>query len=40
VDQRIDHYTLLRTIEEMYGLTPLGSAAGAKPITGIWTAGG
>jgi hypothetical protein len=36
-DQRIDHYSLLRTIEEMYGLDPLGSAAGAQPFTGIWT---
>jgi acid phosphatase len=35
-DQRIDHYAMLRTLEEMYGLAPLGKAADAKPITGIW----
>jgi hypothetical protein len=36
-DQRIDHYDLLRTIEDMYGLEPLGEAAGAEPLAGIWT---
>jgi phosphatidylinositol-3-phosphatase len=35
-DQRIDHYALLRTIEDMYGLAPLGDAAAARPLTGIW----
>ena len=35
--QRIDHYGVLRTLEDMYGLAPIGSAAGAKPLTGIWT---
>jgi arylsulfatase A-like enzyme len=35
-DQRIDHYDLLRTLEDMYGLEPLGNAAGARPLTGIW----
>jgi acid phosphatase len=34
--QRIDHYSLLRTLEDMYGLSPLGSAAGAAPLTGVW----
>jgi acid phosphatase len=38
-DRRIDHYDMLRTLEDMYGLAPLGSAAGASPITGVWTAG-
>jgi phosphatidylinositol-3-phosphatase len=33
---RIDHYDLLRTIQEMYGLAPLGKAADAKPITDVW----
>jgi hypothetical protein len=33
---RIDHYSLLRTIEDMYGLTPLGKSADAASITGIW----
>jgi acid phosphatase len=36
-DQRVDHYALLRTLEEMYGLPPLGEAARAQPLTGIWT---
>jgi acid phosphatase len=35
--QRVDHYGLLRTIEDMYGLPPLGEAASARPLTGIWT---
>jgi acid phosphatase len=35
-DQRIDHYSLLRTLEDMYGLPPLGEAAGASALTGIW----
>jgi hypothetical protein len=31
------HYNLLRTIEDIYGLTPIGgSAGGVQPITGIW----
>jgi hypothetical protein len=34
--QRIDHYSLLRTLEYMYGLPPLGAAADAAPLTGIW----
>lgn len=38
-DQRIDHYSVLRTIEQMYGLPPIGEAAKAGPITGIWSAG-
>jgi phosphatidylinositol-3-phosphatase len=37
-DQRVDHYSLLRTIEAMYGLDPLGEAANRRPITGIWRA--
>jgi phosphatidylinositol-3-phosphatase len=36
-NQDIDHYNLLRTIEDMYGLPPLGAAASAHPITGSWT---
>ena len=30
------HYSLLRTLEEAWGLTPLGAAAQATAITGIW----
>jgi hypothetical protein len=37
-DQRIDHYDLLRTLEDMYGLEPLGAAADAQPLPGIWAA--
>jgi hypothetical protein len=36
--QLIDHYSLLRTMEQMYGLPAIGEAAQAEPITGIWTA--
>lgn len=35
--QQIDHYSILRTVEEMYGLTPLGLAQNRTAITGIWT---
>lgn len=31
-----NHYDLLRTIEDMYGLPHIGGSASAKPITGIW----
>ena len=34
--QRIDHYTLLRTLSEMYGLPYLGESKQQKPITGVW----
>jgi hypothetical protein len=36
-DQRIDHYNVLRTLEDMYGLPPLGEAAAADPLTDVWT---
>jgi acid phosphatase len=39
-DERIDHYSLLRTVEEMYGLAPLGTAAERAPITDVWVPGG
>jgi phospholipase C len=32
----VDHYGLLRTIEDAWHLPRLGSSAGATPITGIW----
>jgi acid phosphatase len=35
-DQRVDHYSLLRTLEDMYGLPPLGEAAAAAPFAGVW----
>lgn len=34
--QRINHYNLLRTIEEMYGLPYMGESARAEPIRGVW----
>ena len=37
--QRIDHYNVLRTLEDMYGLPALGKAATASPLAGIWNAG-
>jgi phosphatidylinositol-3-phosphatase len=30
------HYSLLRTVEEAWGLPRLGLSARAKPITGVW----
>ena len=30
------HYNLLRTLEDIYGLTPIGGSDGVQPITGIW----
>jgi hypothetical protein len=32
----VDHYRMLRTIEDAYGLPALGTAADRQPITGIW----
>jgi phosphatidylinositol-3-phosphatase len=36
ITQTADHYSLLRTIEDALGLSPLGYAADATPLTGIW----
>jgi phospholipase C len=33
---RTNHYGLLRTIEDAWGLPPLGASAHTSPITGIW----
>jgi phosphatidylinositol-3-phosphatase len=35
-DRETNHYGLLRTLEDAWGLPPLGESARAKPITGIW----
>ena len=35
-DQRIDHYSVLRTIEEMYGLPHAGSSADSSAISNVW----
>jgi acid phosphatase len=34
---RFDHYHLLRTLQEMYGLAPTGAAAQRPAIRGIFT---
>ncbi|MBC5824711.1 MAG: hypothetical protein GIX02_07745 [Candidatus Eremiobacteraeota bacterium] len=36
--QTISHFNVLRTIEEMYGLSYLGASSGAGPLTGMWIA--
>ena len=33
---RVDHYSFLRTLEEMYGVTPTGNALNAVSITDVW----
>jgi len=37
--QRINHYAVLRTIEEMYGLPYINESAHATAIAGVWQAG-
>jgi hypothetical protein len=32
----VDHYAVLRTIEDLYSLAPTGSASSAAPIAEIW----
>jgi phosphatidylinositol-3-phosphatase len=39
VTERTDHYGLLRTIEDLYGLRPLGRSAEATRITSLWQTG-
>jgi phospholipase C len=34
--EKINHYNVLRTIEDMYGLGHLGNSASAPPITDVW----
>jgi len=34
--QRVDHFNTLRTIEDMYGLKPMGNTTTASPIDQIW----
>ncbi len=36
-DERADHYTILRTLEALYGLPGIGNAAHRSPLTDIWT---
>lgn len=35
-NEKINHYNVLRTLEDMYGLAPLGKSADASPITDVW----
>ncbi len=35
-NNRIDHYSVLRTIVDMYGLTPMGHSADVKAIVEVW----
>ena len=34
--EKINHYNVLRTIEDMFGLGRLGSSKSATPITDVW----
>jgi acid phosphatase len=34
--ERIDHYRVLRTLEDLFGLAPSGNAATVAPITDVW----
>lgn len=34
-DQNINHYNVLRTVENIFGVKPLGNAASASPISGV-----
>jgi hypothetical protein len=34
--EQINHYNVLRTLEDMYGLTALGNASAATSITDVW----
>ena len=38
--ERIDHFSVLRTMEDMYGLPYAGAAATATSITDVWTTSG
>jgi len=35
-NERIDHYSVLRSLLDLYGLRPIGKAAASAPITSIW----
>jgi len=34
--EKVNHYRMLRTIEDMYGVGHLGKSAGVLPITDVW----
>lgn len=35
-DRPVTHYDLLRTLQDMYGLSPIGEAGRANPMTDMW----
>jgi len=35
-DQLINHYNVLRTLLDFYGLPGLGASSDSEPIKGIW----
>ena len=37
--ERIDHYDVLRTVQDAFGLAPLANSATADPILDVWTPG-
>lgn len=37
--EHIDHFDVLRTLEDMYGLSPMGASSSATPITDVWGGG-
>jgi phosphatidylinositol-3-phosphatase len=39
ISQHTDHYGLLRTLEDLYGLPPLGHSAQATAVAGLWRTG-
>ena len=39
ITERADHYRILRTLQDLYGLPPLGHSAEATPVAGLWRAG-
>jgi acid phosphatase len=38
-DNPIDHYNVLRTLEDLLGIPPIGKSREAEPISYIWKAG-
>jgi PKD repeat protein len=38
--ETINHYNVLRTMQDAFGLAPLGNSATAQPILDVWNAGG
>ncbi len=36
VHRHVDHYTVLRTVEDIFGLPHLGASMSRMPLSGIW----